>query len=189
MTKWQRRLLCGLALVICCLGIGYATKDFWQEQCKIYIWGSIEVAADKYGWHLPKSIDSVEVFTLSSNVDAADTNGFCGDYPEPYATISHATLTGTNAARVIELWRSQVPGRNFQAMCFEPAYGLQFKQNGKIYFQTAVCWHCSGYTLPVYVFAIKHIVENGFDSKSKNGQQLLLTLESILPLPPPSDSN
>lgn len=189
MKKWQRRLLGSLVVVICCVVIGYSTKDFWLEQCKIYIWGSIEVAADKYGWHLPKSIDSVEVFTLSSKVDAANTNGFYGDYPAPYATISHATLTGTNATRVIELWRRQMPGRNFQAMCFEPAYGLQFKQNGRIYFQTAVCWNCSGYTLPIYVFGIKHIVENGFDSKSKTGQQLLMTLEKFLPLPPPSDSN
>jgi hypothetical protein len=189
MKKWQQKLLCGLAVTIGCVVTGYATRDFWREQFKIYVWGSIEVASDNYGWHLPKTIDSVEVFTLSSKVDAANTNGFYGDYPEPYATLSHATLTGTNAARVIELWRSQMLGRNFQAMCFEPAYGLQFKQNGKIYFQTAVCWHCSGYTLPIYMFGIKRIEENGFDSKSKSGQQLLLTLESFLPLPPAPDTH
>jgi hypothetical protein len=65
-----------------------------------------------------------------------------------------------------------------------PVYGLQFKRKGQIYFQTSVCWECSGYTLPVSAFGKVHIVQNGFESKSKGAQKLLEILEKHLPLPP-----
>ena len=66
-------------------------------------------------------------------------------------------------------------------MCFDPVYGLQFKRNGKIYFQTSVCWRCSGFTIPVPFFGT---VQYGFSVEDKGAQKLLEILEQHLPLPP-----
>jgi hypothetical protein len=177
MKRWSRRIFIALGIIICLGVFVYFTRDFWRDQLREYFLGRIEVAAENYQ-HLPEDIDTVEVFTLSGpNPD--DKNGFVGDFGT-VGTIEHKTLTGTDAKEVVKLWRYQVVGRMFQAMCFDPAYGLQFKQNGKIYFETTICFGCSGYTLPVPPFGT---VQYGFDAKSKEGQKLLETLERHLPLP------
>ena len=144
--------------------------------------GQIEVAAEHYQ-NLPEDIDTVEVFTLSNSRNPDDTNGFAGDF-EPIGTLEHKTVTGTGAKEIVALWGAFPVGRQLQAMCFQPVYGLQFKRKDGIYFQTSVCWECSGYTLPICLLGTAHTVENGFESKSKGAQKLLETLERVLPLPP-----
>jgi hypothetical protein len=178
MKHWMRRILVFLGMAICLAVFVYFTRDFWRDQLRAYFLGRVEVVAEHYQ-HLPEDIDTVEVFTLSGP-SSDDKNGFVGDYGT-VGTLEYKTLTGTDAKEVVALWRYQVVGRMFQAMCFEPAYGLQFKRNGQIYFQTSVCFHCSGYTLPVPPFGT---VQNGFDAKSQEGQKLLEALERHLPLPP-----
>jgi hypothetical protein len=131
--------------------------------------------------HLPEDIDAVEIYTFGDGPKANATQGFIGDGRESLKTIEHRTLIGNDAKEVVELWGWFRVGREFQTLCFEPVYGLQFKRSGKIYFQTAVCWLCSGYTLPVSPFGTVHY---GFDSKSEGAQKLLQTLERHLPLPP-----
>jgi hypothetical protein len=170
--------------VITCLGIFiYFTGGFWHDQFLVYYLGRIEVAAEHYQ-NLPKDIDTIEVFTLGDDPNedhpiGYETNGFVGDLT--VITLDHKTLTGNDAKEIIDLWGEFPVGREFQAMCFDPVYGLQFKRKGQIYFQTSVCWHCSGYTLPVPPFGT---VQYGFDAKSKGAQKLLETLERHLPLPP-----
>jgi hypothetical protein len=182
MRNWKQKLLLALGILICLGVLAYLTKDFWRQQWLTYTLGQIEVVAKEYQ-NLPEDIDAVEVFTLSDSRNPDDTNGFAGDF-EPIGTLEHKTVTGTDAKEIIALWGAFRVGREFQAMCFEPAYGLQFKRNGKIYFQTSVCWECSGYTLPISSFGTIRIVEYGFDSNSTNAQKLLEILEHLLPLPP-----
>jgi hypothetical protein len=142
----------------------------------------VEVAALKYQ-SLPEDIDTIEIFTFDGVPNADDKEGFVGD--TPLATSGHKTLTGKDAKEIVELWGVYHIGPEFQAMCFDPAYGLEFKRHGKIYFQTAVCWECSGFTIPVPLFGT---VQYGFDAKSERAVQLLHRLESQLPLQtiPPS---
>ncbi len=183
MKRWVRRI-CVIFGAILCLGVfAYFTKHFWLDQWRAYYLGRIEVAAQHYQ-DLPEDIDTVEVFTLSDEANSGDTNGFYGDYNLPIGTLQHKTLTGTDAKEVVNLWAAFPVGRELQAMCFEPVYGLQFKQKGRVYFQTSVCWECSGYTLPVSLFGTIRTVQNGFESKSDGAQKLLEVLERNLPLPP-----
>jgi hypothetical protein len=177
MKRWGQRSLIVLGIIICFAAFARFTKDFWRNQWRTYYYRRIEVVAEHYQ-NLPDDIDTVEVFTLGED-ENGNTNGFVGDLT--IGTLAHKTLTGKDAQEVVFLWRCFPIGRELQAMCFDPVYGLQFKRNGKIYFQTSVCWHCSGYTLPVPPFGI---IQNGFDSKSEGAQKLLNTLERYLPLPP-----
>jgi hypothetical protein len=204
--RWKRRVFIVLCIFFCLAVFAYLTKTFWRQQLRIYILGRIEVAAEDYGIRLPQDIDAVEVFTLGYNPNRNNTNGFVGDYAPcgtsqrkplsgiidissalpsevPIGTLGHKTLTKDDAAEVVDLWRHLPVGRDFQAMCFDPVYGLQFKRKGNIYFQTSVCWDCSGYTLPIPPFGT---VQYGFDAKSKEAQKLLKVLEHELPLPPVS---
>jgi hypothetical protein len=187
MKNWKRKLLVTLVILICLGVFAYLSKDFWRQQLRIYILGQIEVAAEYYQ-KLPEDIDTVEVFTLSDSRNPDDTNGFAGDF-EPIGTLEHKAVTGTDAKEIITLWGEFPVGRQLQAMCFQPVYGLQFKRKGEIYFQTSVCWECSGYTLPISLFGTPHTIENGFESKSKGAQKLFEKLERVLPLPPESEQN
>jgi hypothetical protein len=182
MKSWKRKLLVAFGILSCFGVFAYLSKDFWQQQLRIYIFGSRDVAVEKYRMSL-HDIDTVEVFTLSNEPSPKDTNGFYGDFTEPLGTIGHKTLTGTNANEVVELWRSQMGG-TFPSLCFAPAYGLEFKRQGEIVFQTAICWRCSAYSLPVSLFGKTHIIQNGFYAKSESSQKLLETLQNELPLPP-----
>jgi hypothetical protein len=182
MKSWKRKLLVAFGIFICFGVFAYLTKDFWRQQLRIYTLGQIEVAAEHYQ-NLPQDIDTVEVFTLSDSRNPDDTNGFAGDF-DPIRTLEHKTVTGTDAKEITALWCEFPVGRELQAMCFQPVYGLQFKRKGVIYFQTSVCWECSGYTLPISLFGTVHTVENGFESKSEGAQKLLETLERLLPLSP-----
>ena len=131
-----RRIFIVLGIIIICLGVfAYFTRDFWGQQLRIYVLGSRDVAAEKFGMFLPEDIDAIEVFTLSNEPNPNDTNGFFGDFKEPLGIISHTTLTGTNAVEVAEAWRRLLVGGAFQSMCFGPVYGLQFKRQGKYIFR------------------------------------------------------
>jgi hypothetical protein len=182
MKNWKRKILVTLGILICLGVFAFLSKDFWWQQFRIYTLGQIEVAAEHYQ-KMPEDIDTVEVFTLSDSRNPDDTNGFAGDF-EPIGTLEHKTVTGADAKEIVALWGEFPVGRQLQKMCFNPVYELQFKQKNKIYFETSVCWECSGYTLPISLFGTTHTVENGFESKSKGAQKLLETLERVLPLPP-----
>ncbi len=185
MKTWKKRLLVFVAMLFC-LGIfSYISKNFWFEQFQIYSLGKIEVAAQNFQ-NLPEDIDAVEIFMLSDRRDPKDTNGFAGDF-EPIGTKEHKAITGADAKEIVSLWGQFLIGREFQAMCFEPVYGLQFKRKGEIYFQTSVCWECSGYTIPVSFLGTVHTVEYGFDSKSQGAQKLFERLQRLLPLPQKSE--
>jgi hypothetical protein len=179
----KQKIFKALGIILCISVIFYLTRSFWHEQMHTYYLGKVEVTAQYYQ-RLPEDIEKVEVFILSDSQTSDDTNGFFGDFDQPLNTLAHKTLTGDDAKKVVELWGAFPIGRQLQSMCFNPVYGLQFKRNGKIYFQTSVCWECSGYTLPVSIFGKTHIIQYGFESKSKGAQNLLAILEKLLPLPP-----
>src|SRR6266705_1244917 len=140
MKRWAQRGLIVLSIIVCFVAFAHFTKDFWRNQWRTYYYGRIEVVAEHYQ-NLPEDIDTVEVFTLEED-ENGNTNGFVGDME--IGTLAHKTLTGEAAKEVVFLWHCFPVGRELQAMCFNPAYGLQFKRNGQVYFQTSVCWECSG---------------------------------------------
>jgi len=183
MKRHQRKIFAALGVILILVVFGFLTIKFWRDQFHIFYLGQVEFAAEHYQ-DLPKDIDTVEVFTLSDFSHYAEPdykNGFYRDSNQIAGTLNHKTLTGTDAKEVVELWGAFQIGRELQSMCFNPAYGLQFKRNGKIYFQTSVCWECSGYTIPVRFFGT---VQYGFNSKNKGAQKLLEVLERHVPLPP-----
>ncbi len=183
MNRHKQKFFVVLSALVVLVAFGFLTKTFWRGQFRAFYLGQVEFAAEHYQ-DLPKDIDTVEVFTLSTIGNSADPdfkNGFYGDSNRIVGTLDHKTLTGTDAKQVVELWGAFQIGRELQAMCFNPTYGLQFKRNGKIYFQTSVCWECSGYTLPAPPFGT---VQYGFAAENKGAKKLLEILERHLPLPP-----
>ena len=181
MKRHERKFFVALGVSIVLIILGYFTRANWWGQFSQFYLEKMTVRMAAHYKNLPVTIDAVEVFRLSDQPDAKDTNGFYGDFEEPIGTLEHKALTGSDAKEIVDLWGKFQTGQEFQAMCFDPAYGLQFRRNGKIYFQTSVCWDCSGYTLPVPFMGT---VQYGFDSNSKDAQKLLAILEQHIPLPP-----
>jgi hypothetical protein len=164
--------LIALSFVIFLSIAAYHTKGTWGE--------FLAKGTASHYQHLPADIDTVEVFTLEENPNG-NTNGFVGDYDLPVETVGHKTLMGGDAQKIVNLWGKFPIGREFQALCFDPVYGLQFKRRGKIYFQTSVCWHCAAFTVAVPFVGID---QYGFNAKSDEAQELLKALENYLPLLP-----
>jgi hypothetical protein len=130
MKPWARKLMVFFCLALCIGVVLLLTKNFWSDQFLAYGVGKIDLAARQYQ-QLPEDIDTVEVFTLK-NSPFGNTNGFVGD--EQVATVSHKTLKGNDAREIVDLWGKFPIGAELQDMCFQPAYGLQFKRKGQIYF-------------------------------------------------------
>jgi hypothetical protein len=181
MKTWKRRTLSALGVLGSLALAGYLSRDFWERQVRAYAIGRLVISAEDYGANLPE-VDTVEVYVLSDEANADQSQKFLGDFNSVIGTLGHKTLTGSEAEEVAFLWRHLRFGRQYVAMCFSPVYGLQFKYGGQIIFQTSVCWHCQGYTLPVEPFGT---VQNGFDAGSPLAQDLLKFLEKHLPLPKP----
>ena len=122
MKRHKRKILVVLGLLAALATVGFLTKNFWRDQFRAFYLGQVEFAAEHYQ-HLPKDIDTVEIFTLSTNSHHADSdykNGFYGDYNGIAGTLDHKTLTGTDAKEVVKLWGAFQIGRELQAMCFDP---------------------------------------------------------------------
>jgi hypothetical protein len=177
----KQKIVIALGIIICLGILIFLTRNFWHEQLRAYYLGKIQVTAEHFQ-NLPNDIDTVEVFTLSDSQNLDDTNGFFGDFDGTIGTLEHKTLIGADAKEIVDSWGAFPVGPELQAMCFMPVYGLEFKRKGKIYFQTSVCWECSGYTLPVSIFGKTHVVQNGFESKSKGAQKLLEILAKKSPI-------
>lgn len=168
--KFCNGALIAFSLVIALFLALFFTRETWAELL-------IKNRASHY-LRLPKDIDTVEVFTLEDNPNG-NSYGFAGDVDSPVGTVGHKTLTENDAKKIANLWGQFPIGRKFQAMCFEPVYGLQFKRKGNVYFQTSVCWHCAAFTVSVPFVGTE---QYGFNSKSDGAQELLTMLEGYLPL-------
>jgi hypothetical protein len=173
--KLKRRLIWIGVICIALFLVSYCFSDFWEEQSRIYILGLLDVRSEEYGISLPDA-DEVDVMTLGDESGPAlpGTN-----YIQGYPITGRTVLMGDDAMHVVKLWRFIPRSDSFLSLCFNPVYGLQFRQRGKLLFETVVCWHCSTYTIPMPFFGT---AEYGFEAGSEDAQALLHFLESRLPL-------
>ena len=181
-SKLGRRILWAVAF---CLVFGiffYFTQDFWSEQLRAYFIGRVEIQAEKTGMFLPEA-DEVEVILLGDlkNPD----HGFEEEDLSEYSVLGQTVLRGDDAKKANDCWKWMPRGRQYGALCFQPAYALRFKKDNKLLLETAVCWHCSIYTMPLTFGFWNFPVEYGFDAHSKAAQDLLNLLKQKLPPPEP----
>jgi hypothetical protein len=166
-------------LIIWLSALAFATLFVWLCGERIYtacILGRIEFSAAIHVRHLG-AVDEVEICSLGGRPALDDPDPFEGD--GPHGVVARKTVTGRDAAEIADLWRSLPTGRDYQYMCFNPAYGLRFRNGGKLLLKTSVCWECQGLTFP----ALSRTVEWGFDAKSEPAQKLLKVLQTHVPLP------
>jgi hypothetical protein len=170
-----------LWLAVFCLVWGtflFLTSDFWRDQFKAYFLGSIEVEAQKTGRFLPP-VDEAEVVLLGEGTKTRFEDPSIADY----SVVGSATLRGEDAQKVANLWRALRRGEQFSAMCHAPLYGLRFRDEGKLIFETTVCWECQNYSIPLGPGGILGHAEYGFDAKSEDAKALLTFLKQRVPIP------
>jgi hypothetical protein len=141
--------------------------------------GTLDIAAQKYGWLLPEA-DRIEISALGKS-GATATNGF----PSRVAGVSvhhigqQKTITGEQATEFRKKWTSMMFWWGFSAMCHEPAYGLRFFRGQSLLLEMTVCWKCSNFEVPTplgYRFM-------GFDEKRPEAESVRRSLQEHLPLP------
>ena len=149
---------------------------------KAYYLGRVMVAADEFGQHLG-TVDEVEVLALAETTrdDLPDT--FHGDLGFRAATAARRTIRDAELDRLLKVWRFLPVGHQYRSLCFQPHYALRFRRGGSLLFETVLCWKCGTYTLPAGVFGT---TEYGFDSSSKDAQELLELLTEFTSHPPKS---
>ena len=173
LKKWLVRCLivCGLLAVI-----GYGFRDFWLRQLRTYVVGVVEIRSEELGYLLPE-VDEIETVSLKGLApdSVASDDAILG-----YRIHARATVRADQAVEIADLWRKQRRGRHFSAMCHSPGFALRFLQDGKLVFETTVCWECHNYTLPVGIFGR---TTYGFDADTDQSRELLKLLETHAPLP------
>ncbi|MBN8422256.1 MAG: hypothetical protein J0L73_25300 [Verrucomicrobia bacterium] len=180
--SWRRILVRTLGiLLLLVLGI-YLSRNFWIKTVRAYYLGRVTLASEELGRNLP-AVDEVEILALGGEVAECTPDSFSPDLGPPVGTISRRSVRGAEAAQLASVWRGIDFDRHYAALCFSPYYALRFRHQGRLVLETAVCWHCSTYTLPAGVFG--H-VEYGFDSKGTEAQTLLAALTQLCPHPPTS---
>ena len=141
--------------------------------------GTLDIAAEKYGWRLPDA-DRVEISVLDEWSPTV-TNGFPSkvDSVSYYRIGRQKTITGEQAKEFGTKWRSMMFWWGFSAMCHEPAYGLRFFSGQSLLLETTLCWKCSNFEVSTplgYRFM-------GFDKKRPQAESFWRSLQEHLPLP------
>ena len=149
------------------------------EQRDWYRRGTLDMAAEKYGWLLPQ-VDRVEVSVLASG-KASATNGIPSrvDGLSYYPIAVQKMLTGQEAKEFRNKWRAMTFWYGFSALCHEPAYGLRFFNGQELLLETTFCWKCSNFQVPTplgYGFM-------GFDSDKPQAVAFWRLLQEHIPLP------
>ena len=136
------------------------------EDRRAYEIGHLEIAAETYGSLLP-TVSQVDLFAFGESADYK-TNIFRLRYSktDSFAFTNHITLRGKAAEEFAGKWRRLTFGWGYQSMCFEPAFGMRFSSDEKCVFETAVCLHCTGFTVPVGGGS----AVTGFNSRTPNFQ-------------------
>lgn len=175
-TKPKKWLVRGALILGLLVLVGYGFRDIWLRQFRAYFLGLVEIRAEESGFRLP-DVDEIEVIALAGPTSDSTPQG---DSILGYRVHAHATLRGDESAKVAELWRSLRRGREFSGMCHDPGYALRFHHNGKLVFETTVCWACHNFTLPIGILGR---FEYGFDAESTDSKALLELLQSHAPQP------
>jgi hypothetical protein len=82
------------------------------------------------------------------------------------------TIEGREARAIASLWRTQ-NYRSFNPICHFPTFGIKFYSKGKLILYATLCWQCDN----IVIREPKLRMSQGFDGKSKKGQQLLEALK------------
>jgi hypothetical protein len=178
--KKRRRLWIGLIAVALIAAIALVAWGYGEQIQQIYdkcavAW--IDRAARNNVGHLG-TIDEVEICSLGGEPAPDDRDPFEGD--GLHGVIARKVVHGADAEAIASLWRTLPMGRDYQAMCFEPAYGLRFRRGGKVVLKSSVCWHCQALTFPAPPLGT---IEYGFNAQSESAQKLLNLLQTHVPLP------
>ena len=88
------------------------------------------------------------------------------------------SITGSDLAAFIDLWRWQMPHVAMKTLCHDPPYAFKLYRGSKLVTETTVCWHCSNITVTPIPFVP---MECGFDADSQAAKELLELCDRILP--------
>lgn len=184
--KIQTLLLCGFIAAILAASLIFFTRDFWRQQWRAWLLGTVDVAIEEFVYLLPEAdrIRVVQLGVSSAQNSGADTNAFSFD-GHTWNPIKQEIMIGTNAEALAKDWRKLNCSYFMASLCHEPAYGLEFFSKGQCVFRTTFCWKCSDFYVPTPMGQV--LV--GFDEKSKSALIFWNHLQAVLPLPLDSKTN
>lgn len=181
--RWGRVVLgCfgTVVLAVALLGLGlYLTADSWVPAAGEHVQKWLADRQQSLGPNLP-AVDEVEILALDGLKLSTAADSYPVGVGERSGVLARRTVRGEEAGRIAAHWRGQSFQREY-SLCFDPHYALRFRHQGRLVFETAICWHCHGYTMrmgwlpPILM---------GFDAKSDEAQRLLTLLTELLPHPP-----
>jgi hypothetical protein len=117
--------------------------DFYREQQ--------EKAVIRFGKNLPE-VDEVRLTLLHEEPSASFNETYKAPAPsgQMYHVINRRTVAGDQAREIATLWRQLNWGESAGAACFEPHHVIEFRHQGRIICESAVCFQCGYVTLPVF---------------------------------------
>jgi hypothetical protein len=145
---------------------------------EIILRGSLETKV-KRAFFQTYNITSVKVYRLGEMSDEVAGDSFPIMPYKSFAKIVGTTeLSGDELTKFIELWRGMSPNYNYQALCHEPVFAVEFFESDRRVFRTSICWHCSNFYVEIFPGIAAWY---GFDSGSKDGQAVLKYFKDKIP--------
>jgi len=178
MNKTAKRWIVRFGIIVTIILLaGFIFKDTLLRQVGIYFMGLQERQADEFGYRL-EGIDQIEIMSLGTE------SGSAGPAPRTamdYQVYKTSVVQGSELKPLMDYWHTLKRARFYSGMCHDPAYVLRFYNDGKLIFETSVCWHCHNYE---WRGPLGTMFEYGFDADSDGAKAFLELLKSHSPLPP-----
>lgn len=162
------------------LGAGVVVFMTMCDGTEILFRGSLETKVRK-AFFQTHNITKVKVYRLgemSKNEKSSDDTFPILPYNSFAKIVGTAELEAEELKAFTEMWRGMSPNYNYQALCHEPVFAVEFFESKNRVFRTSICWHCSNFYVEVFPNSATWY---GFDSGSKGAQAVLQFCEEKIP--------
>ena len=177
-SKWRRRLIKAVVILVALAGFGWWKAEFFHEQFLAWVYGQSELARRKYGWEMPADISRVEIFQVAKH--GSSTNrliSVASGTEKTFSVISTQILNGKEAAAFRGQWNGMYFDWGLSDLCHETVFVIRFHRGNRLYLETDVCFKCSNF----YVPGILGPSLMGFDEKNKGGKRMIETMTNLFP--------
>lgn len=148
-----RTLLAVGGLFIAVLGgIAIWQWPLLRDQPRGWVFGQLELAAEKYGYMLAytHSVDTIEISEIEEGSRATNiVNLVIGSRTTRAKCGAIRRLTGKEADDFVTRWSQMHFNYNFSGMCHEEAFVIRFRKNDKSVLETTVCFKCQNFEIPI----------------------------------------
>ena len=163
-------------------GIGIWQWPLLRDQPRGWMFGQLELAAEKYGYMLAytHSVDTIEISEVENGPRATNSIALVvGSRTLHVKCGPTRQLAGAEAEEFLKRWSWMHFHYNLSGMCHDEAFAIRFRKNDKSALETTICFKCQNFEIP-FPFTAEPVYM-GFDLGSPASQAFLAEVRRLFP--------